>query len=898
MKEIELALWHAQESGEVLARLEVNTERGLDNDEVAPRRAAYGANVFKPPRRETAFMRFLLQFHQPLIYILLASGVVSLVLGEYTDCAVIFAVVMLNGLVGYFQEAGALRALEALKKSLSTQATVLRGGQKHNLLMEELVVGDIVFLQSGDKVPADLRLFSQKELQVNESSLTGESLPVSKDIAALAPDTVLADRRNMVYASTYITRGQGAGIVVSVGEKTEIGNISRLIREVPSLSTPLGKKMDAFGNKLLYVILAMALATFLFGWLRGQEVAELLMVAVALAVGAIPEGLPAAITTILAVGVYRMARRNAIVRKLPVVETLGSTTVICSDKTGTLTENQMTVHFVYAGFEEFEVSGSGYQPQGEIKSVVRQQIAALADQPALKQCLLAGLHCNDSRVRQKDGQYFVEGDPTEGALLVSAQKAGLTEMELLPRLDSIPFESERQYMATLHAQEGEGNIIFLKGAVDRVLATCTEAVSAQGEIVVLDNPQILEENEHLAGEGERVLALAMKSTSAHHLEEKDIQTGFIFLGLQSFIDPPRREAIEAIKVCRQAGMQVKMITGDHAVTARAIAERLNLAGEGQTIKVLEGRELTEIPEVQFATQVLATDVFARVSPEQKLQLVRAIQSQNQIVAMTGDGVNDAPALKQADIGIAMGITGTEVSKEAADMVLTDDNFRTIQLAVEQGRMIFDNLLKFIVWTLPTNMGQGTVIMMSIFAGWALPILPVQILWINLTTAGILGLTLAFEPQEPGLMQRQPRNPQAALISKTLFLRMLLISLVLVLASFLLFHLKLQQGASPAAARTAAVTVFILVELFFLFNCRSLYKPIWALSPWGNPWVWAGSGLMLLVQAFYIYHPTMHQIFDSAPLLWADWVLLLGVGLGGFFLIEFEKTFAPLPARVR
>lgn len=881
--------WHHLSIDEIVELLQTHAEQGIPASEIQERKELYGVNELRPPRRESSLIRFLKQFHQPLIYILLASGLITFFVREYEDSLVIFLVVLLNAVIGYIQEAGALRALEALKKTVSTQATVIREGKKKLIAASEVVVGDLVMLQSGDKVPADLRVIREKELAVNESSLTGESLPVAKSLPALQADTSLADRKNMLFSSTYVTRGQGLGIVVKVGEDTEIGHISRLIYEAPELSTPLSKKIDSFSNVLLYVILGMALVTIVAGMWKGTPFTQILMVAVALAVGAIPEGLPAAITTILAIGVYRMAKNNAIVRKLPVVETLGSTTVICSDKTGTLTENQMTVHYLYADNEIYEVLGSGYEPTGEILHRSQREKINLERQVALKECLLAGLLCNESELVYKNESWHIEGDPTEGALIVSAMKAGITRENQFPRLDTFPFESERQYMATLH-QAGDTKVLYLKGSAGKILEKCAWMLNKKGEKVELNRQKILDETYQLALAGERVLAMAMKATTATKIEEMEQETECIFLGLQAMIDPPRNEVMGSVAACKKAGIQIKMITGDHVATAKTIAEKLGISDHGEEAWVMTGRELEKLTEAEFRSKVPDIDVFARVSPEQKLRLVEVLQKSGNVVAMTGDGVNDAPALKQADIGIAMGIAGTEVSKEAADMVLTDDNFKTIRIAVEEGRAIFANLLKFIVWALPTNIGQGTVIFVSIFLGIQLPILPIQILWINLTTAGILGLTLAFEPKEPDIMQHKPRNPASRLISTTLTIRMLLISLFLVLTTFFLFEHELANGKSYETARTAAVTVFVIVEIFFLFNCRSLNKSVLKIGIFSNIWVWVGSVVMFLFQLLYIYHPAMNKIFESAPIALDSWVDIFIAGLLSYFVIELEKTY--------
>ena len=753
--------WHHLPGAEVVDLLQSNSEGGLDEFEVKRRQEHFGPNIITGKGGRGPLMRLLLQFHQPLVYILLAAGVVTAALQEWVDSGVIFGVVLVNAAIGFLQESKALEAIAALAQTMVAEATVLRAGLKRRISSAEVVPGDLVLLQSGDKVPADMRLIEQRDLQVDESTLTGESVPVKKKRGTLAHDTVLADRRNMAYASTLVTYGQGTGVVVATGNATEVGRISELIAAAPDLQTPLTRKIGHFSHILLYAILVLAAATVLVGVLRGQPLLDMFMAAVALAVGAIPEGLPAALSITLAIGVARMAQRRAVIRRLPAVETLGSTTVICSDKTGTLTENQMTVQEITAGGEAFEVSGVGYEPSGTMLKQGDPSPASLS--PALMECLQAGLLCNDSVLLEKEGRWVVQGDPTEGALLVSAAKGGLSAQELtaqFPRLDVIPFESERQYMATLH-QDGQAGTQFayLKGAVEVILERCTEALDATGRHTPVDGERVMGEVERMASNGLRVLAFAKKEISpeAAPFDHEDVAGGLCFLGLQGMIDPPRAEAVSAVKACHTAGIRVKMITGDHAVTASAIADRIGLLdGSGASPSkeaAITGKVLATIPDQELIEAVEKTSVFARVDPEQKLRLVEALQARGHIVAMTGDGVNDAPALKRANIGIAMGITGTEVAKEAADMILTDDNFATIEAAVEEGRGVFDNLTKFIVWTLPTNVGEGLVILLAIAAGVTLPILPVQILWINMVTAVLLGLTLAFEPKEPGIMLR-------------------------------------------------------------------------------------------------------------------------------------------------
>ncbi|MCX8036588.1 MAG: cation-transporting P-type ATPase [Candidatus Sumerlaeia bacterium] len=896
--------WHCIPNEQVLDLLETNAAKGLDRFEVKRRQEHFGPNVLTPKRGKGPLLRFLLQFHQPLVYILLVAGTITLLLHEYVDAGVIFGVVLVNAIVGFIQESKAVKAIEALARTMTSEARVLRSGEKRLVSAAELVPGDIVFLQSGDKVPADLRLLDVRDLQTDESALTGESVPVSKKADVMEHDTLLADRRNMAYASALVTYGQAMGVVVATGDRTEVGRISQMISEAQELQTPLTRKIAQFSHLLLYVILGLAGVTFAVGVARGEKAGEMFMAAVALAVGAIPEGLPAAVTITLAIGVSRMARRRAIVRKLPAVETLGSTTVICSDKTGTLTENQMTVRDIRAGGQRFEVSGAGYAPEGEIQK--DGQTVRRGDAPALEACLLAGLLCNDSRWVESEGRWQIEGDPTEGCLIVAASKAGLaadTALAQYPRVDSIPFESQHQYMATLHkTADGQRGVIFFKGAVETTLSRCSSALDAAGRTVALDAAALQAEAESMARQGLRVLAFAWKEAPAGQtrLTPADVDSDLIFLGLQGMIDPPRAEAIAAVDLCHKAGIRVKMITGDHVLTAKAIARQLHLGqqepnGAGEP-PALSGRELAEVSDTDLPAVAERTAVFARVTPEQKLRLVEALQSREHVVAMTGDGVNDAPALKRADIGIAMGVTGTEVAKEASDMVLTDDNFASIAAAVEEGRGVFDNLTKFIVWTLPTNVGEGLVILAAVFAGVAMPILPVQILWINMTTAVLLGLMLAFEPKEPGIMERPPRDPRTPILTGYLIFRILLVGFLLLLCGFGLYEWEERSGTPTAQARTVAVNVFVMVELFYLFNCRTLKRPAVRLGRFSNPWLFGGAALMILLQLAQTYLPLMNHIFHTAPINGWAWVRILVSALAVYIIVDIEKRWRAAHAR--
>ncbi len=886
---------HHLPAHEVVILLESDAGKGLTSEAAAERRRRFGPNVLPKLRRHGPLIRFLLQFHHPLIYVLLAATAVTASLGEWVDAGVIFGVVLVNAVVGFIQESRAEAALDALASLMTTEAKVRRDGRTHRISSEEIVPGDVVWLESGDKIPADLRLTRIRELRVDESALTGESVPVEKGDQVLPPETVVGDRKNMAFSGTFVTSGQGAGVVVSTGTDTELGRIHQLMGETTQLATPLTNKLASFSKMLTVAILGLAAMTFALGLWRGQPVTEIFIAAVALAVGAIPEGLPAAVTITLAIGVGRMARRNAIIRKLPAVETLGSTTVICSDKTGTLTKNEMTVQAIVAGDHLFDVEGAGYEPTGAIHADGTE--VTIDGTPALRECLLAGALCNDAQLVQRDGGWTVVGDPTEGALLVAARKGGIDVDRLVSecvRVDAIPFESERQFMATLHqlASSCDGTI-YLKGAVERVLRLCNRMVAPDGTDQQLDTQRVLDHTETFAGRGLRVLAFARKSlaTDNTRLPDCEMEGGFVFLGLQAMMDPPRPEAIAAVGACQSAGIAVKMITGDHAVTARAIAAQIGLKGrthaESGALIAMTGQDLAATSQDQLAEAADRTAVFARVSPEQKLRLVEALQTRAHVVAMTGDGVNDAPALKQANIGVAMGRGGTEVAKEAADMVLTDDNFASIEAAVEEGRCVFDNLTKFIVWTLPTNMGEGLVLLTAIAIGATLPILPVQILWINMTTAVALGLMLAFEPREPGIMARPPRDPGQPILTGVLVERIVLVSLLMLAGAYGVFLWELERTESIVAARTAAMNVFVMVELFYLFNCRSLEHTMFHVGLFSNPWIWRGIGAMTALQLLLTYSPTMNRLFHTAPIDGPAWGLVLAAAVIVYGVVEAE-----------
>ena len=853
-------------------------------------------------KRLSEWMRFLLQFHQPLIYVLLASTVISSAMGKWVDAAVIFGVAFLNALIGYFQEAKAEQAIEALANMVVTEATVRRGGEKLRIRSAQLVPGDVVLLQSGDRVPADLHLRLQRNLRIEEAALTGESLPVDKQTEPLPADTILADRTNLAFTGTLVTYGQGEGVVFATGSQTEMGRIAGLIDQAENLQTPLTRKIAQFSRLLLYVILGLAVLIFIAGILRGTPWPEMFLAAIALAVGAIPEGLPAVVTITLAIGVGRMARRHVIIRKLPAVETLGSTTVICSDKTGTLTQNQMTVQEIHAGGRLYHVTGSGYEAVGKIH--FEEAPVVVGENVALIETLGAGLLCNDSRlVRNDEGHTVVQGDPTEAVLIVAAQKAGLSEEELSgrqPRIETIPFEAEYRYMATLHGADNEPKMIYIKGAVETLLGKCAHALGEDGELASLDRALVLRHAEAMAARGLRVLAFARRGMPSSHraLEHEHVAGELTFLGLQGKLDPPRPEVIKAVAKCRDAGIRVKMITGDHILTAKAIAAQIGLNSNANSV-AFTGRELEKLTDEELGDAVERASVFARVAPEQKLRLVKALQARGHVVAMTGDGVNDAPALKQADIGIAMGITGTDVSKEAADMILTDDNFASIEAAVEEGRGVFANLTKFILWILPTSAGLALILLVAILWGVALPLLPTQLLWINLVTALLLGLTLIFEPKERDIMQRPPRDPKQPLLTRSLLMRTALVTLISLVGAFGLFAWEHGiENTNLDEARAAVVNVIVMVQTFYLLNCRSRTRSMFSIGLFSNPWLIAGILATWLAQLGFTYLPLMNRLFHTAPVRPEAWAYIVAIGVFTFAVVELEKWLrfgAPQPA---
>ncbi|MCH8475296.1 MAG: cation-transporting P-type ATPase [Opitutales bacterium] len=883
--------WHALKVEEVFSRIE-SSDKGLSGEEVQKRIETHGRNTLPEAKGDPWWKRLLLQFHNILIYILIVAAVITALLQHWVDAWVIAAVVVINALIGFIQEGKAEKALASIRNLLSLEATVTRDGKKQSVPADELVPGDIVHLESGDKVPADIRLIKVRSLGVEEAALTGESVPVEKNPDPTEEKIPLGDRGSMAYSGTLITQGRGTGVVVATGTHTEIGKINEMMAEAPKMTTPLLRQITRFGHALTVVILALAALTYIFGtFVRGYDTQEVFFAVIGLAVAAIPEGLPAILTITLAIGVQAMAKRKAIIRKLPAVETLGSVSVICSDKTGTLTKGEMTVTHVATMDHLYEVSGTGYEPKGKISSQV-DDIEADGEK-VLGWMIRGGVLCNDSRLKEKDGQWMVEGNPTEGALMTLGGKSKLEQdkcEEEYPRISSVPFESQHKYMATLHRQpENDKRIVFLKGAPERVLERCSEQFGEDGSGEV-DQEHWKKAMDHLAKRGERLLALAMKEVdgTTENIEHDDVREGFTFMGLFGIIDPPREEALLAIKACHEAGVRVKMITGDHSLTASAIGEQVGLKSEGESIT---GEELEEMDDEKLAEVADRVDVFARTSPEHKLRLVKALQSKGHIVAMTGDGVNDAPALKSADVGVAMGIKGTEAAKEASEMVLADDNFSSIENAVEEGRQVYDNIKKSILFILPTNGGQSLVIVAAILAGLVLPLTPVQILWVNMITAVTLALSLVFEPAEENLMKRPPRDPGESILPVFFLWRIAFVSVLIMMGSLGMFLWQsLIVEASDEVARTAAVNTLIFGQIFYLLNSRFIYASSlrWNVLT-ANPYVLFSISSIVMAQMVFTYTPLFNSWFGTAPYSAVAWVPILVIGMVVFLAVEIEKS---------
>ena len=883
------AAWHAVSSAEVVKRLATNGEKGLDAAEASTRLHKYGPNRLPEGKKRGPFMRFLAQFNNILVYVLLGAGFTKLMLGLWVDAGIIFGVVVLNALLGFIQEGKAEKALDSIRNMLSAEARTVRGGETRMIPAEQLVPGDVVILESGDKIPADLRLVDAKNLRTEEAALTGESVPADKGTDVMPANATVGDRESMAFSGTMVVSGRATGVVVATGSQTELGRINQLLESVSPLETPLLRQIKKFGYAITAAIGVISVLIFAYGkWVKGMEFVELFQAVVGIAVSLIPEGLPALITITLAIGVQRMAQRNAIIRRMPAVETLGSVSRICSDKTGTLTLMEMMVVSAVTAESAYQITGDGYAPEGEIHK---------DGKPAGKDPVLAlmgrvSVLCNDAELFQQEGAWKVEGDPTEGALYPFASKLGMdraTEETASPRIDAIPFESEHKFMATLHKSTAGKEALFVKGAPEVILEHCDRQQIAGGEATSLDRLHFIQASDRLAAQGERVLALAWlenPSVKAGSLGPADLPKTLVLLGLIGLLDPPRKEAIEAVKECHGGGIRVTMITGDHKITAAAIAKMLGI-GDGKT--AITGGEIEDMDTATLQERVRNVDVFARASPEHKLRLVKAIQANKQIVAMTGDGVNDAPSLKKADIGVAMGIKGTEVTKEAAGMILADDNFASITAAVKEGRTVYNNIEKAMLFMLPTNVAQALVIAVAIFFGFIMPITAPQVLWVNMVTSVALGLVISFEPHEIDVMSRPPRAIGRPIVTGFGIWRIAFVGLALLAYTLLAFFWMKSQGASDALARTVAVNAITIGQVFYLLNSRYLLDSSFSLTAhMGNKYLPLGIGGVVILQLLFTYARPFQAMFGNEAIPLRVWPWLLAGGLLFFAIVEAEK----------
>ncbi|MDD4366842.1 MAG: cation-transporting P-type ATPase [Eubacteriales bacterium] len=873
-------------SGETVLEMLYSRRDGLTPAEISERNDIFGENKLPEAKKDSALKRFFLQFHNAFIYVLIGAAVLTAFMEHWIDTGVILGVVIINAIVGYIQEDKAQKALDSIKNLLSLKASVMREGKKGSVPAETLVPGDIVLLKAGDKIPADMRIIDVSRFEVDESSLTGESVAVSKSISVVKPGTVLGERSSMAYAGTTVRTGSAKGVVTATSVDTEVGKINTMLSETKTTTTPLTRKINKLGKNLSFIILAFSVLLMIYAvFISGASLTDTVIAVIGLAVAAIPEGLPAVITITLAIGVQRMAKRNSIVRRLPSVETLGSVTVICSDKTGTLTKNEMTATNIYTAKGEYDVSGSGYAPEGEI--IKEGKNTDIKNDTLLLRLIEISDLCNDAEIAYEKDTWVPHGAPTEAALKALAQKAGYMKEEVLKE-DEIPFDSEYKYHATLYTINGK-KMILANGAPERLIAICGLQETDEGTNPVNRNKweEIIE---MAAARGQRLIGCAYSEVpdEKSNISHEDMNEKMVFAGIVGIIDPPRPEAIESIRICKNAGIRVKMITGDHVLTASEIGMQMGLTDRK---KVISGSELEEMDDDQIREAVSECDIFARTSPEHKLRLVKALQEQDEIVAMTGDGVNDAPALKKADIGVAMGIKGTEVTKDSAEMVLADDNFSSIVSAVEEGRTIYDNIRKALLFILPTNGAEAMVILLAILFGFTMPITPVQILWVNMVTAVTLALALAFEPAEENTMRRPPRPPKEALIGKYFLFRILFVSGIITFFVLTSFSGLLESHENVAYGRTIAVNVLVFCELFYLFNCRKLGETILGRNFFGSRAAFIVSGILVLIQLAFTYLPFMHIWFGSAPLSAVDWLYPLGGGLMILLIVEIEKFFS-------
>jgi P-type Ca2+ transporter type 2C len=883
--------WHNLSSAEVLSALS-SSRPGLTTSQAAERLGQFGPNELKIKKKTLPIVVFFKQFLSPLIYVLMVAAVVSVIAEHFIDAWVILVVLIANAIIGFMQETRAEKAMEALLQMASPRAKVRREGTVRQIPASEIVSGDVFLLETGDKVPADARLLEVSNLKINEANLTGESMPVDKHTEALNMATTMADRKNMVFMSTIVTYGRATAVATGTGMSTEIGKIAATLQEIQQEKTPLQKSIDKLSKYILLFVLVIVTVLVAVGFVRGIHLLDIFLLAVAAAVSAIPEGLPAVVTVVLAAGMQKMARRNAIVRKLAAVETLGSATVICSDKTGTLTLNAMTVRQLYLNGQYVEVTGEGYNPQGEFRQngqLLRTEINA-----PLQLHLKIGVLCNDALLTCDHDFCSIYGDPTEGALVVLAAKAGIEKEKLekgFPRLDEIPFQSEKQYMATLHPRDDNGRVVYVKGSVERILSFSSSLLTAGGiaPLTVDDARDLMEANNEMAEQAMRVIATAYTELPAgtENLNEEHLNGKLVFVGLVGMADPPREEAKEAVRLCEQAGIKVVMITGDNKVTAESIARQLNLPSK----KTVTGTELQQMSDEELSRHIEDISVFARIEPLHKLRIVKAFKSRGHTVAMTGDGVNDAPALKAASIGISMGITGTDVAKEASDMVLADDNFASVVSAVDEGRAIFNRLRNVVFFLLSTNFGELMALILCVgFIGKA-PLLPLQIIWVNLVTDTASGIPLGLEPKYGDELKQPPRHPKVGLLFPGLLLRITFMATLMSVGIFLIFNWA-QARMSLDEARTVAFCTMVTFEWFRSFNARSDEHTVRALGFLSNRWLMITISIAILLQLAVVYLPFMQVALSTVPIGIDRWGIALLAGGSLFIVEEIRKTFFP------
>ncbi len=878
--------WYQLDFRDIFNRL-MSSEQGLTAPEARMRLEKYGYNRLEKARGPSPIVMLLNQFKNPLIYILLVAGLITLGLSKYIDTAVIMFAVALNAMIGFIQEYKAEEAMKKLALMVAPKARVLRNGLEVEIDAGDIVPGDIVILSSGVRVPADLRLFMVKELKINESALTGESVPVEKKTGKITAENLMpSDQENMAFMGTVVSTGRGRGIVVETGIRTEFGKISEMIKKTEVAKTPLIIRMDHFSKRLGAAIVLLCGVVIVFGAVSGERIIEMLLTAAALAVAAIPEGLPAVVTITLSVGVSRMAKRNAIIRKLPAVETLGSVTVICSDKTGTLTKNEMTVKKVYTFERVYEVTGTGYDPNGDF---LIDGISVQGADISLDLTLLIGMLCNESEAYLENGVWKISGDPTEGALIISAKKRGFDPEKVKQEyrlIDIVPFESERGYMATVHENKGK-KIVFVKGAPEKIFSMFKSVCYISGEVETCYSEQLLDVAHSLASEGLRVLAMAYKELpfEVQEITHKDVeQGGLIFAGYQAMMDPPRPEAVVAIAQAKKSGIKIVMVTGDHSSTAKSIAEQIGIVENNA--EVITGRELEEMSDDDLYQKVKNVPVFARVAPHHKLRIVKAFQHHGEIVGVTGDGVNDATALKAAQIGIAMGVTGTDVAKDASDMVLADDNFASIYSAVKEGRIVFDNIRKVTIFLVSTAVGLIMTVIASLILRMPLPFLPVQLVWLNLVTNGVQDIALSFERGEEGVEKQPPRSIKLSILSG-LIPRLTITGIVLMFGTLMVFSWQLNSGATLGQARTAALTTMVFFQFFYAFMSRSEQRTVFSMNPFGNRFLFISIAAAFTAQMLAIYYPALQFVLGTEPVS-AETLLWVLLAASSLLTVEIEK----------